>query len=74
MATKMSTRNVVVPAGYLAYLGGDGYVWAAPRRGVKGTKKKIGSEKVERKPGHMYYVKDGSVFAMKNGSAFAMKR
>ena len=65
MATKMSTKSVVVPAGYLAYLGGDGYVWAAPRRGVRGTKKRIGAEKIERKPGFMYYVKDGAVMAMK---------
>lgn len=65
MAVTISTKHVEVPVGYLAYLGGDGYVWGAPRRGVRGAKRKLGSEKIDRKPGFMYFVKNGAVMAVK---------
>lgn len=64
--TKVSSQHVNVPQGYLAYLGSDETVWASPRRGVSGNKKHLGSEKITRKPGTMYWVGgDGFVYAKK---------
>ena len=64
MATKVSSKPVSVPQGYLAYLGSDETVWASPRRGVDGTKKHLGTEKISRKSGNMYWVGgDGYVYS-----------
>jgi hypothetical protein len=39
------------------------------RHNKKGRKCKVGSERVDRKKGYMYYVKDGYVFETKMKNA-----
>lgn len=57
MGKKVSSEKITREAGYLYYVGGDGYVWRSPMRSNKsGTKKKVGNEKIDRKSGFMYYV------------------
>ena len=44
-------------AGYLYYLGKDGYVWRAPmKNNPHGTKQRIGNTHVARKAGVFYFI------------------
>ncbi|NYT06913.1 MAG: hypothetical protein GKC05_01465 [Methanomicrobiales archaeon] len=63
MGTKIGKEKIKREAGYLYYLGKDGYVWAAPMKNNKtGKKKKVGTEKIPREKGYLYYLgKDGYV-------------
>ena len=67
MGETVGTEKIEREAGYLYYIGKDGYVWAAPMRSNKsGRKKKVGKEMVTRKEGCMYYLgKDGHVHEAK---------
>lgn len=63
MAEKLTTEKIEREAGYLYYLGKDGYAWRAPmRNNPDGTKAKVGSEYVEKEDGYMYFIdKEGYV-------------
>ncbi|HOT02762.1 MAG TPA: hypothetical protein PK069_01110 [Methanolinea sp.] len=63
MGTKIGKEKIKREAGYLYYLGKDGYVWAAPMKNNKtGKKKKVGTEKIAKEKGYFYYLgKDGFV-------------
>jgi hypothetical protein len=65
--TKVGTEHVEREAGYLYYLGKDGFVWAAPmKRNKTGKKKKLTSVAVTKKAGCMYFLgKDGFVYETK---------
>ena len=71
--TKVGTEHVEREAGYLYYLGKDGFVWASPMKHNKdGKKKKLTSVVVAKKAGCMYFLgKDGFVYetALKNAKA-----
>ncbi len=57
MGKKVGKEKIVREAGYLYYVGKDGYVWRAPmKHNKKGRKKKIGSEQITKAKGYMYYV------------------
>ncbi len=57
--------------GYLYFVGKDGFVWRVPmKHNRRGSKKKVGTQKVEKKKGHLYYVgDDGYVYQAKMKNA-----
>jgi hypothetical protein len=60
--TKISKEKVPVDKNCIMYVGKDGFVWQAPRKGKTADKKKIGTEKITRRKGFMVFVdKDGYV-------------
>ncbi|MDD1660084.1 MAG: hypothetical protein LUQ62_02635 [Methanomicrobiales archaeon] len=71
MGQKVGNEKIKREAGYLYFVGKDGYVWAAPMKHNKGgRKKKVGSEKIAKQPGFMYYLgKDGFVAKAKMKNA-----
>ena len=57
MGEKVGNEKIVRDAGYLYYIGKDGYVWRSPMKfNKKGSKKRVGTEKVAKSPGYMYFV------------------
>jgi hypothetical protein len=57
MAERVGKERIDRQAGYLYYLGTDGYVWQVPmRRSSGGRKNKVGHERVDRDDGYLYYV------------------
>jgi hypothetical protein len=57
MAERVSKEKVERKAGYLYYIGRDGYVWQVPMRLTKGGRKqKVGNEKVTREEGYLYFL------------------
>ncbi len=71
MGTKIGTEKIMREAGYLYFVGKDGYVWRVPmKHNKRGTKKKVGTQKVDKKKGHLYYVgDDGFVYQAKMKNA-----
>ena len=67
MGRKVSAEKVVREAGYLYYIGKDGFVWkSAMKNGDKKGKAKVGVEKIDKKAGCLYYLgKDGFVYEAK---------
>ncbi len=44
-------------AGYLYYLGSDGYVWRTPMKSnPSGKKSKLGKEQIKREAGYLYFI------------------
>ncbi|MCX6778391.1 MAG: hypothetical protein NT157_05930 [Candidatus Micrarchaeota archaeon] len=57
MGTRIGKEKVEREAGYLYYIGKDGYVWRTPmKRNKKGSKKRVGNEKISKEGGNMYYL------------------
>jgi len=57
MGDKVGNEKIEREAGYLYFVGKDGFVWAAPMKfNKKGRKKKVGSEKIKKEDGYMYYL------------------
>ena len=57
MAERIGKQKIVRKAGYLYFVGKDGYVWQVPMRANKGGRKaKVGTEKIAKKDGFLYFV------------------
>jgi hypothetical protein len=59
MGQKVSKTKVPTKDGCMYYLGSDGHVWEYNRKTKRKTK--VGSEKITREPGYLYYVANGYV-------------
>ncbi|MBI4399990.1 hypothetical protein HY570_04540 [Candidatus Micrarchaeota archaeon] len=71
MGERIGKEKVEREAGYLYFIGKDGYVWRAPMKRTKGgSKKKVGTEQIRKDSGYMYYIdKQGYVARAKMKNA-----
>jgi hypothetical protein len=71
MAERVGKEKVTRKAGYLYFVGKDGYVWQVPMRATRGGRKqKVGSEKIPRVAGYLYFLdKSGYVARVKRRNA-----
>lgn len=71
MAERIGKEKISRKAGYLYFVGKDGYVWQVPMRTHPGGRKgKVGSEKIPKKDGFLYFVdKAGYVARVKRRNA-----
>ncbi len=57
MAERVSKEKIARRAGYLYFVGKDGYVWQVPMRATKGGRKaKVGAEKIRKQDGYLYFL------------------
>lgn len=57
MAERVGRERIVREAGYLYYLGKDGYIWKIPTKlNPSGRKARIGNERIARLDGYMYFL------------------
>lgn len=71
MAERIGKEKIARAAGYLYYLGRDGYVWKVPMRRTRGGRKaRVGTEKITRQDGYLYFVgSDGAVRRVRRRNA-----
>lgn len=56
-AGRVSKEQIRREAGYLYYLGRDGYLWKTPTKfNSSGRKARVGTEKIVREDGYMYFL------------------
>ncbi len=57
MAERVGKEKIARKAGYLYFVGKDGYVWQVPMRATRGGRKqKVGAEKIAKKDGFLYFL------------------
>jgi hypothetical protein len=57
MVQRMGKERIARKAGYLYYVGRDGYVWQVPMKTTRGGKKqRVGSEKIVKADGFLYFL------------------
>lgn len=57
MAERIGREKISREAGYLYYVGSDGYAYKAPMKSnPRGRKGKVTSEKVKRDAGYLYFI------------------
>ena len=64
MAERVGSEKLSREAGYLYFLGKDGYVWRTPMKtNSRGRKGKVGTERVRREEGYLYFIDKGGYVA-----------